>query len=64
MNKMGEKLLQLPKIGFDCREIYRYFGFTELKTMSDGYFENANRLVELNNEIYYMVNGGAPDANS
>lgn len=49
---IGDKRLEMPKVGWDCKEIYNYFGLKGVRTMDDEFFPNARRLVELNNEIY------------
>ncbi|MEN6313271.1 MAG: hypothetical protein ABFD25_03365 [Clostridiaceae bacterium] len=49
---IGDKRLDMPKVGWDCKEIYDYFGLKGVKVMSDEFFPNAERLVELNNEVY------------
>jgi hypothetical protein len=48
----GDKRLEMPKTGGDCSKIYEAFGFITAHILDDGFFPNAKRLVELNNEVY------------
>lgn len=51
---IGDKKLEMPFTVKEAREIYKYFRieYHMVGPAADNFFPNANRLVELNNEVY------------
>jgi hypothetical protein len=62
VNMIGDKLLQEPDVMQDCWNIFEELGLVLPETPCDeSVFLNAQRLVELNNEVYYKANHIEPE---